>query len=169
MGPVISTEHRNKIESYMDVAKAEGATIAVGGKRTVRDNLKDGLFFEPTVITNCDTSMRIVQEEVFGPVVTVEGFETEQEAIQLANDSIYGLAGAVFSKDIGKAQRVANKLKLGTVWINDFHPYFAQAPWGGYKQSGIGRELGKEGLEEYLVSKHILTNTNPQLVNWFSK
>lgn len=104
-----------------------------------------------------------------GPVVTVEGFETEQEAIQLANDSIYGLAGAVFSKDIGKAQRVANKLKLGTVWINDFHPYFAQAPWGGYKQSGIGRELGKEGLEEYLVSKHILTNTNPQLVNWFSK
>ena len=111
---------------------------------------------------------RIVQEEVFGPVVTVEGFETEQEAIQLANDSIYGLAGAVFSKDIGKAQRVANKLKLGTVWINDFHPYFAQAPWGGYKQSGIGRELGKEGLEEYLVSKHILTNTNPQLVNWFS-
>ncbi len=73
--------------------------------------------------------MRIVQEEVFGPVVTVEGFETEQEAIQLANDSIYGLAGAVFSKDIGKAQRVANKLKLGTVWINDFHPYFAQAPW----------------------------------------
>ncbi|HDC8906740.1 TPA: aldehyde dehydrogenase family protein, partial [Staphylococcus aureus] len=74
-----------------------------------------------------------------------------------------------FSRDIGKAQRVANKLKLGTVWINDFHPYFAQAPWGGYKQSGIGRELGKEGLEEYLVSKHILTNTNPQLVNWFSK
>ncbi|HDF2206013.1 TPA: betaine-aldehyde dehydrogenase [Staphylococcus aureus] len=169
MGPVISTEHRNKIESYMDVAKAEGATIAVGGKRPDRDDLKDGLFFEPTVITNCDTSMRIVQEEVFGPVVTVEGFETEQEAIQLANDSIYGLAGAVFSKDIGKAQRVANKLKLGMVWINDFHPYFAQAPWGGYKQSGIGRELGKEGLEEYLVSKHILTNTNPQLVNWFSK
>ena len=153
----------------MYVAKAEGATIAVGGKRPDRDDLKDGLFFEPTVITNCDTSMRIVQEEVFGPVVTVEGFETEQEAIQLANDSIYGLAGAVFSKDIGKAQRVANKLKLGTVWINDFHPYFAQAPWGGYKQSGIGRELGKEGLEEYLVSKHILTNTNPQLVNWFSK
>ena len=81
--------------------------------------------------------MRIVQEEVFGPVVTVEGFDNEEEAIALANDSIYGL-GAVFSKDIGKAQRVANKLKLGTVWINDFHPYFAQAPWGGYKQSVLG-------------------------------
>ena len=169
MGPVISTEHRNKIEGYMEIAKEEGATIAIGGKRPEREDLQVGLFFEPTVITDCDTSMRIVQEEVFGPVVTIEGFDSEEEAIKLANDSIYGLAGAVFTKDIGKAQRVANKLKLGTVWINDFHPYFAQAPWGGYKQSGIGRELGKEGLEEYLTSKHILTNTNPEPVNFFSK
>ena len=169
MGPVISPEHRDKIEKYMKVAKDDGATIAIGGKRPDDEDLKDGLFFEPTVITNCDTHMRIVQEEVFGPVVTVEGFDNEEEAIALANDSIYGLAGAVFSKDIGKAQRVANKLKLGTVWINDFHPYFAQAPWGGYKQSGIGRELGKEGLEEYLISKHILTNRNPEPVNFFSK
>ena len=137
MGPVISTEHRNKIEGYMEIAKEEGATIAIGGKRPEREDLQAGLFFEPTVITDCDTSMRIVQEEVFGPVVTIEGFDSEEEAIKLANDSIYGLAGAVFTKDIGKAQRVANKLKLGTVWINDFHPYFAQAPWGGYKQSGI--------------------------------
>ncbi|MEA8938047.1 aldehyde dehydrogenase family protein, partial [Campylobacter jejuni] len=117
MGPVISQEHRDKIEKYMEVAK-EGATIAIGGKRPEREDLQAGLFFEPTVISNCDTSMRIVQEEVFGPVVTVEGFSDEAEAIRLANDSIYGLAGAVFSKDIGKAQRVANKLKLGTVWIN---------------------------------------------------
>lgn len=169
MGPVISPEHRDKIEKYMKVAKDDGATIAIGGKRPDDEDLKDGLFFEPTVITNCNTHMKIVQEEVFGPVVTVEGFDNEEEAIALANDSIYGLAGAVFSKDIGKAQRVANKLKLGTVWINDFHPYFAQAPWGGYKQSGIGRELGKEGLEEYLISKHILTNRNPEPVNFFSK
>ena len=112
--------------------------------------------------------MRIVQEEVFGPVVTVEGFSDEEEAIKLANDSIYGLAGAIFSQDIGKAQRIASKLKLGTVWINDFHPYFAQAPWGGYKQSGIGRELGKEGLEEYLNTKHILTNQAPETVDWFN-
>ena len=165
---MISTEHRNKIEGYMEIAKEEGATIAIGGKRPEREDLQAGLFFEPTVITDCDTSMRIVQEEVF-EVVTIEGFDSEEEAIKLANDSIYGLAGAVFTKDIGKAQRVANKLKLGTVWINDFHPYFAQAPWGGYKQSGIGRELGKEGLEEYLTSKHILTNTNPEPVNFFSK
>ena len=169
MGPVISAEHREKIENYMEIAKAENATIAIGGKRPEREDLQDGFFFEPTVITNCDTSMRIVQEEVFGPVVTIEGFSTEAEAIELANDSIYGLAGGVFTQDIGKAERVVNKLKMGTVWINDFHPYFAQAPWGGYKQSGIGRELGKEGLAEYQVEKHILRNTNPEPVNWFGK
>lgn len=169
MGPVISKEHLAKVANYIDVAKNEGATIAAGGKKPERADLKDGFFFEPTVITDCDTSMRIVQEEVFGPVVTVEGFSSESEAIQLANDSIYGLAGGVFTKDLSKANRVAQALKMGTVWINDFHPYFAQAPWGGYKQSGIGRELGKEGLEEYVISKHIYTNINPEPVNWFSK
>ena len=168
MGPVISTEHRNKIEGYMEIAKKKALQSRSAVNVQNEKIYKSGLFFEPTVITDCDTSMRIVQEEVFGPVVTIEGFDSEEEAIKLANDSIYGL-GAVFTKDIGKAQRVANKLKLGTVWINDFHPYFAQAPWGGYKQSGIGRELGKEGLEEYLTSKHILTNTNPEPVNFFSK
>ncbi|WP_462129610.1 betaine-aldehyde dehydrogenase [Staphylococcus pseudintermedius] len=169
LGPLISAEHRAKVENYMKVAKEDGATIAVGGQRPEREDLQNGFFFEPTVITDCDTSMRIVQEEVFGPVVTVEGFETEEEAIRLANDSIYGLAGGVFTKDIGKAQRVAGKMRMGTVWINDFHPYFAQAPWGGYKQSGIGRELGHQGLEEYLETKHILMNTNPEPVKWFSQ
>ncbi|AQM41099.1 MULTISPECIES: betaine-aldehyde dehydrogenase [Staphylococcus] len=169
MGPVISAEHREKIEKYIEIAKSENATIAIGGKRPEREDLQDGLFFEPTVITDCDTSMRIVQEEVFGPVVTIEGFDTEAQAITLANDSIYGLAGGVFTNDVGKAERVVNQLRMGTVWINDFHPYFAQAPWGGYKQSGIGRELGKEGLAEYQVEKHILRNTNPEPVNWFGK
>ena len=168
MGPVISTEHRDKIESYMEIAKKRALQLLLAANVLIED-LQNGLFFEPTVITNCDTSMRIVQKEVFGPVVTIEGFDSEEEVIELANDSIYGLAGAVFTKDLGKAQRVANKLKLGTVWINDFHPYFAQAPWGGFKQSGIGRELGKEGLEEYLISKHILTNTKPEPINFFSK
>lgn len=91
--------------------------------------------------------MRIVQEEVFGPVLTVESFRSEEEVIELANDTIYGLAGAVWSSDIGKAERVARQLRLGTVWINDFHPYFAQAPWGGYKQSGLGRELDVRTLK----------------------
>ena len=144
MGPVISAEHREKIEKYIEIAKSENATIAIGGKRPEREDLQDGLFFEPTVITDCDTSMRIVQEEVFGPVVTIEGFDTEAQAITLANDSIYGLAGGVFTNDVGKAERVVNQLRMGTVWINDFHPYFAQAPWGGYKQSGIAENLEKK-------------------------
>ncbi len=169
MGPLISEQHRDKVEKYMTIAQEEGAKIAIGGKRPSREDLKNGYFFEPTIITNCDTSMRIVQEEVFGPVVTIEGFDTEEEAIKLANDSIYGLAGGVFTKDIGKAQRVASKMRMGTVWINDFHPYFAQAPWGGYKQSGIGRELGHHGLEEYLETKHILMNTSPEPVHWFGQ
>ncbi|MBI5974411.1 betaine-aldehyde dehydrogenase [Staphylococcus canis] len=169
LGPLISKEHRDKVEGYVEIAKEEGATIAVGGKRPEREDLQDGFFFEPTVITDCDTSMRIVQEEVFGPVVTIEGFDTEEEAVRLANDSIYGLAGGVFTTDINKANRVAKKLRMGTVWINDFHPYFAQAPWGGYKQSGIGRELGHHGLEEYLETKHILTNTQSEPVHWFGK
>ncbi len=111
--------------------------------------------------------MRIVQEEVFGPVLTVERFKDEDEAVRLANDTIYGLAGAVFTTDIDKAERAAAQLRMGTVWINDFHPYFAQAPWGGYKQSGIGRELGKPGLEEYTETKHIFRNTKPEPIHWF--
>jgi betaine-aldehyde dehydrogenase len=111
--------------------------------------------------------MRIVQEEVFGPVLTVEKFSSKEEAVKLANDTIYGLAGAVWSNDITKAEYVANRLRMGTVWINDFHPYFAQAPWGGYKQSGIGRELGHTGLEEYTELKHIYRNTKPEPVGWF--
>lgn len=166
-GPLISAEHREKVERYIQVGLDEGATLAVGGKRPEQDELKEGFFLEPTIFTNCKNDMRIVQEEVFGPVLTVETFTTADEAITKANDTIYGLAGAVFSTDIDKAEMVAAKLRMGTVWINDFHPYFAQAPWGGYKQSGFGRELGKIGLEEYTEVKHIFRNKNPQPVGWF--
>lgn len=166
-GPLISAEHREKVERYIQIGLDEGATLAVGGKRPEQDELKDGFFLEPTIFTNCKNDMRIVQEEVFGPVLTVETFTTADEAIAKANDTIYGLAGAVFSTDIDKAEMVAGKLRMGTVWINDFHPYFAQAPWGGYKQSGFGRELGKIGLEEYTEVKHIFRNKNPQPVGWF--
>lgn len=166
-GPMISAEQRNKVESYVDIALKEGAKLVVGGKRPEEPELQNGFFYLPTIFTDCTTDMRIVQEEVFGPVLTVERFNSEAEAIKLANDSIYGLAGAVWSEDIQKAERVATELRMGTVWINDFHPYFAQAPWGGYKQSGIGRELGKPGLEEYTEMKHIYQNTKPEIVGWF--
>ncbi|MYL21467.1 betaine-aldehyde dehydrogenase [Halobacillus litoralis] len=166
-GPLISAEHREKVENYVEIGKKEGAKLLVGGARPEDPELQDGFFYLPTIFTECTTDMRIVQEEVFGPVLTIERFQTEEESVKLANDSIYGLAGAVFTQDIDKAERIAGKLRMGTVWINDFHPYFAQAPWGGYKQSGIGRELGKPGLEEYTETKHIFRNVNPEPIHWF--
>jgi len=112
--------------------------------------------------------MRIVQEESFGPVLTVETFTDAGEAIASANDTIYGLAGAVWTSDPATADHVAARLRLGTVWINDYHPYVAPAEWGGYKQSGIGRELGRLGLEEYQETKHIWRNTAPTPSEWFA-
>lgn len=166
-GPLISEEHRKKVENYVAIGVEEGAELIVGGKRPENDELQAGFFFEPTIFINCDTTMRIVQEETFGPLLTIESFSTEDEAVQLANDSKYGLAGALWTTDIRKAERVTSQLRMGTVWINDFHPYFAQAPWGGYKSSGIGRELGEQGLDEYTEVKHVFENTNPSPLNWF--
>ena len=167
-GPMISAEHRAKVENYVEIGKKEGAKLVVGGKRPDDPELQNGFFYLPTIFTNCTSDMRIVQEEVFGPVLTVETFQTKEEAVQLANDTIYGLAGAVWTQDLSKADFVAARLRMGTVWINDFHPYFAQAPWGGYKQSGIGRELGREGMEEYTELKHIFRNKQPEPIQWFN-
>ncbi|SFS59012.1 betaine-aldehyde dehydrogenase [Marininema halotolerans] len=167
MGPLTSAEHRMKVEGYIQVGQDEGAKLLIGGKRPEGAEFEKGFFLEPTIFDGCDTKMRIVQEETFGPILTIETFKTEEEAIALANDSVYGLAGAVWTQDMSRAQRVSRSLRMGTVWINDFHPYFPQAPWGGYKQSGIGRELGKTGLEEYTEQKHIFQNLNPQPMGWF--
>jgi betaine-aldehyde dehydrogenase len=130
-------------------AVVEGAKLLLGGSRPDDPELQKGFFYLPTIFTECRTDMRIVQEEVFGPVLMVETFETEEEAITIANDTTYGLSGAVWSRNQDRAERVASALRMGTVWINDFNIYFAQAPWGGYKRSGIGRELGGLGLDEY--------------------
>lgn len=166
-GPLISEEHRAKVEKYVALALEEGAQLRTGGKRPDDPELQNGFFFLPTVFTGCTDGMRIVQEEHFGPVMTVEKFSSEQEAVKLANSTIYGLSGAVWTRDQDKAERTAAALRMGTVWINDFNVYFAQAPWGGYKQSGIGRELGKQGLEEYTEVKHIYQNNATEPQNWF--
>ncbi|SFE04447.1 aldehyde dehydrogenase (acceptor) [Lentibacillus persicus] len=167
MGPLISEDHLNKVIQYVENGKKEGATVAVGGDRPEEPELQNGFFYLPTVLTDCTTDMSVVQDEGFGPVITVEKFSTEEEAVRLANDSIYGLSGGVFTNDIAKAERCVAKMRMGTVWINDVNLYFPQAPWGGYKQSGIGRELGKTGLEEYQETKHIFQNLKPESVNWF--
>ncbi|MFC0524917.1 betaine-aldehyde dehydrogenase [Pontibacillus salicampi] len=167
MGPLISAEHLAKVEKYVETGMKEGATLAVGGARPENPALQNGFFYLPTIFTNCTTDMDIVQEEAFGPIITVEKFSSEQEAVKLANDSIYGLAGGVFTNDIAKAERCAAKMRMGTVWINEFNLYFPHAPWGGYKQSGIGRELGKLGIEEYTETKHIFQNLKPEPLHWF--
>lgn len=167
MGPLISADHLAKVERYVEIGKEEGARLVMGGQRATDAQLKNGFFYMPTLFVDCDVTMRIVQEETFGPILTVEKFDTEDEAIQLANSTVYGLAGAVWTNDTNRAHRVSKALRMGTVWINDFHPYFPQAPWGGYKQSGIGRELGHSGVEEYTEQKHILQNHNPSAQQWF--
>lgn len=167
MGPLISEEHRNKVEHYVKIGQEEGARLILGGKRPEDPDLQKGFFYLPTIFTECRDQMTIVQEEVFGPVLTVETFKTEEEAIEKANSTIYGLSGGFWTKDPGRIGRMSAALRFGTVWVNDFNCYFAQAPWGGYKQSGMGRELGKDGLEEYTQVKHIFQNMNTQPVNWF--
>jgi betaine-aldehyde dehydrogenase len=166
-GPLTSAQHLEKVEKYVATGLAEGAVLRCGGERPDDPALADGFYYLPTVLDGCTSRMSVTQDESFGPVLTVETFTTEDEAVAIANDSTYGLAGAVWTQDAGKAQRVAGRLRMGTVWINDYHPYVPQAEWGGYKQSGIGRELGHAGLEEYRETKHIWHNIDPSVQQWF--
>ena len=167
MGPLISAAHRDKVEGYIRIAREEGARLLLGGKRPADPALANGFFVEPTLFTECANDMRIVQEEVFGPVITVERFTTEDEALVRANSTIYGLSAGFWTRDPDRIRRMAAGLRFGTVWVNDFNVYFTQAPWGGYKQSGLGRELGRQGLEEYTEVKHVFQNHNARPINWF--
>jgi betaine-aldehyde dehydrogenase len=166
-GALITAAHRARVEEHVAEAIAAGARLVAGGRRPVEPELQAGFYYRPTVFAEVRRDMRIIREEVFGPVMTIERFTTEDEAIGLGNDTTYGLAGAVWTADAGRAQRVASRLRHGTVWINDYNTYLPQAEWGGFKQSGIGRELGPSGLDEYREAKHIWHNARPGPTGWF--
>lgn len=167
-GPLVSQQHRAKIEDFVASARAEGANVLAGGRRPADPQLRDGSFFRPTVLDRCHRGMRVVREETFGPILTVERFSTEDEAVTLGNDTAYGLAGGVWTADAARAHRVAAALRHGTVWINDYGPYVPGAEWGGRGRSGNGRELGPCGLAEYQEQKHIWHNTAPAPARWFT-
>jgi len=158
-GPLVSVGHRDMVLKCIEKGKQEGAKLACGGK--IPDINAKGAYLEPTIFINARNTMSIAQEEIFGPVLCVIPFTSVEEAIHIANDSKYGLAAMVWSKDLEKANKVAARLRCGTVWINTYGVFLNEAPFGGYKQSGMGRELGLAGLLEYTQLKHIVTDQTP--------
>ena len=164
MGPLVSKEQWERVRGYQEVGKKE-AKVATGGG--VPKSFAKGYYVEPTIFYDVDNSARIAREEIFGPVCAVIPFEDEKDAIRIANDSPYGLAAAVWSRDIYKALRMVKSLRAGIVWVNHMQPTYVEAPWGGYKQSGFGRELGPWGIEEYLETKQVHINLNEQPIGWY--
>ncbi|PAN38563.1 hypothetical protein GQ55_7G172100 [Panicum hallii var. hallii] len=165
LGSVVSEGQYEKIKKFISTARSEGATILYGGARP--QHLRRGFFIEPTIITDVTTSMQIWREEVFGPVICVKEFRTESEAVELANDTHYGLAGAVISNDQERCERISKALHSGIVWINCSQPTFVQAPWGGNKRSGFGRELGEWGLSNYLTVKQVTKYCSDEPWGWY--
>ena len=164
LGPVVSKDQYDRVSEYLAIGKTE-AKLASGGGRPVA--FDKGYYIEPTIFYDVDNSARIAREEIFGPVAAVIPFNAEADAVLIANDTPYGLAAAVWSRDIYKALRVVKQLRAGIVWVNHMQPTCVEAPWGGYKQSGTGRELGPWGIEEYLETKQVHINLSEKPIGWY--
>jgi betaine-aldehyde dehydrogenase len=167
MGPLVSDEHMAKVLGYIELGKREGHRLVAGGERATGGVLGNGYYVQPTIFADVDNRSRIGQEEIFGPVLAVMPFDTEDEVVQLANDTPYGLAGAVWTRDVSRGIRVLKQIRAGILWLNTYHPTYNEAPWGGYKQSGFGRELGTYGLDAYLETKQININLTDTPLGWY--
>ena len=160
VGPISTAPQYEKVLSYIDVAKADGARCILGGKPATGPGLAGGQFVEPTIFTDVTNDMRIAQEEVFGPVLSIIGFEDEQQAVELGNSVVYGLVAGVWTRDIGRGIRMAKALRAGTVWVNTYRAYSFMMPFGGVKKSGLGRENGIEAVQEFLETKSVFLSTS---------
>jgi betaine-aldehyde dehydrogenase len=164
MGPLVSKEQYDRVRSYQEIGKGEAKLVSGGGRPKQLDR---GYYVEPTIFANVSNSDRIAREEIFGPVASVIPFEDEKDAVKIANDTPFGLAAAVWSRDIYRALRAVKAIRAGIVWVNHMQPTFVEAPWGGFKQSGYGRELGPWGVQEYLETKQVHINLNEQPIGWY--
>ena len=170
MGPQVSEEQLTRIKSYVDIAQKEGATMLAGGKSPALEGaFQKGYFFQPTIFSDVKNQMRVAQEEIFGPVVSVITFRDEDDLIKQANDTIFGLSAGIWTRDITRAHRFAKEIKAGVVWINTFNMFNAASPFGGFKQSGYGREMGKHALEMYTHVKSVWVDLSGRPIGWFGK
>jgi aldehyde dehydrogenase (NAD+) len=167
VGPVTTPPQFKKVLDYIDIARAEGARVVLGGERGTAPECGQGWFVQPTIFTDVRNDMRIAQEEVFGPLLVVIPFDTEEEAVAIANDTPYGLAAGVWTRDLERALTLPRRLKAGTVWVNAYRVVSYMAPFGGVKASGLGRENGIRAIYEYLESKSVFINPKPGIANPF--
>jgi acyl-CoA reductase-like NAD-dependent aldehyde dehydrogenase len=168
MGPQVSEEQLARIKGYVEIGRKEGASVLTGGESPhLEGKLQKGYFFQPTILTGVTNRMRVAQEEIFGPVTAIIPFKDEEDLIKQANETIYGLSAGIWTRDLARAHRFARAVHAGVVWINTYNQLHPASPFGGYKQSGYGRELGKHALDLYTQVKSVWVDLSDQPIGWY--